>query len=72
MRTRAFFAAFALGSLALAGCTATDTTETTTTTAQTNPSRRTYSQDQLQSSGEAQTGPALERVDPSVSRSRNP
>ncbi|HEX4632060.1 MAG TPA: hypothetical protein VH188_13965 [Chthoniobacterales bacterium] len=69
MRTRTFFAALALGSLALAGCTTSDTTATTTT-AQTNPSRRTYSQDELQSTGEAQTGPALERVDPAVSRSR--
>ncbi|MFL6521685.1 MAG: hypothetical protein ACJ8NS_15820 [Chthoniobacterales bacterium] len=69
MRTRSFFAALALGSLALTGCTTTETTETTTT-AQTNPSRRTYSQDQLQSTGEAQTGPALERTDPAISQSR--
>jgi hypothetical protein len=68
MRTRSFFAALALGSLALAGCTTTETT----TTAQTNPSKRVYSQDQLNSSGEAQTGPALERIDPAVSQSRRP
>jgi len=70
MKTRSFFAALALGSLALAGCTTTETA--TTTTAQTNPSKRVYSQDQLQSSGEAQTGPALERVDPAVTQSRRP
>ena len=69
MKTRSFFAVLALGSLALAGCTATTET-TTTTTAQTNPSKRAYSQDELQSSGEAQTGPALERTDPAITERR--
>jgi outer membrane biogenesis lipoprotein LolB len=69
MKTRSFFTALALGSLALAGCTSTTET-TTTTTAQTNPSKRVYSQDELQTTGEAQTGPALERVDPSISERR--
>jgi outer membrane protein assembly factor BamE (lipoprotein component of BamABCDE complex) len=72
MRTRTLIAALALGSLALAGCTTTETATTTTTTrSQTDPSNRVYSQDQLQATGEAQTGPALERVDPSISRAPN-
>jgi predicted small secreted protein len=64
MRTRSLIAALALGSLALASCTTTKTA--TTTTAETNPSKRVYTQQQLQETGDTQTGPALQKLDPAV------
>lgn len=62
MHTRYFtVCAAALAILALSGC-ATDTTTTTTTTAE----KRVHTQEELKKTGESETGPALEKVDPSV------
>jgi len=64
MKTRYYFVVAALSAVALAGCTS-DTTETTQTqTDQTTT--RVHTQDELRKTGESQTGPALEKVDPSV------
>ena len=66
MKTRYFACGFlALAGLALSGC-ATDT-ETTTTTAQTDQTKkRVHTQEELRRTGESETGPALEKVDPSI------
>ena len=56
----------ALSTLVLSGC-ATDTTTTTTTTAETDQTKkRVHTQQELKKTGESETGPALEKVDPSV------
>ena len=65
MKTR-FFAScmIAFATLMLSGC-ATDTT--TTTTAQTErTTKKVHTQEELRKTGESETGPALEKVDPSV------
>ena len=54
---------FALAGLVLSGC-ATDTTTTTTETDQTK--KRVHTRDELRKTGESETGPALEKVDPAV------
>lgn len=67
MHTRYFtVCAAALAILALSGC-ATDTTTTTTTTTETDQTKkRVHTQEELKKTGESETGPALEKVDPSV------
>ena len=55
----------AAGGLGLSGC-ATDTTTTTTTQTQTDPTKRVQTQEELRKSGEPQTGPALEKTEPSM------
>ena len=70
MKTR-FFASclLALVALMLSGC-ATDTTTTTTSTAQTDQTKKkVHTREELRKTGESETGPALEKVDPSVSTS---
>ena len=67
MKVRYLFAALVLSSFGFAGCT----TETTTTQTQADQTtRRVHTQEELRKTGETQTGPALEKVDPSVSTSR--
>jgi type IV pilus biogenesis protein CpaD/CtpE len=64
MKTRSFASCLlALATLVLSGC-ATDTTTTTTTTDQTR--KRVHTSEELRKTGESETGPALEKVDPSV------
>jgi len=59
-----------LGALALAGFIfsgCTTTTETTKTTqSQTDPTKRVHTQEELRKTGQSETGPALEKVDPAV------
>jgi outer membrane biogenesis lipoprotein LolB len=58
----------ALASFILSGCTAA--TETTTTTqSQTDPAKRVHTQEELRKTGQTETGPALEKVDPAVQSS---
>lgn len=67
MKTRYFtFCILAVATLVLSSC-ATDTTTTTTTAAETDQTKkRTHTQEELRKTGESETGPALEKVDPSV------
>jgi len=56
----------ALAALVVLGC-ATDTTTTTTTTAETDQTKkRVHTSEELRKTGESETGPALEKVDPAV------
>jgi outer membrane biogenesis lipoprotein LolB len=58
----------ALASFILSGCTTT--TETTTTSqSQTDPAKRVHTQEELRKTGQTETGPALEKVDPAVQSS---
>jgi outer membrane murein-binding lipoprotein Lpp len=60
--------AAALAGLILSGCTTT--TETTTTTqSQVDPAKRVHTQEELRKTGQSETGPALEKVDPAVQTS---
>ena len=67
MKTRYFaFCLVALASLLLSGC-ATETTTTATTPPKTDlTKKKVYTSEELRRTGEAETGPALEKVDPSV------
>lgn len=68
MKMRYFaFCILAVAGLVLSGC-ATDTTTTTTTTAAEadQTKKRTHTREELRKTGESETGPALEKVDPSV------
>jgi outer membrane biogenesis lipoprotein LolB len=57
--------ALALAGFILSGCTTT--TETATTTqSQTDPAQRVHTQEELRKTGQSETGPALEKVDPAV------
>ena len=56
----------AAGSLLFSGC-ATDKTETTQT--QTDPTKRVHTQEELKKSGQSETGPALEKTEPSMTTS---
>jgi hypothetical protein len=61
--------ALAAASLVFSGCT----TATTTTTSKTDQTqKRVYTEDELRKTGETDTGPALEKVDPSVTTTRHP
>lgn len=64
MKARFLFAVQALSGFALAGC-ATQTT-TTTLTQPDQTTTRVHTQEELRKTGESQTGPALEKVDPAV------
>lgn len=72
MKTRYFALCFlAVAGLILSGCTTT--TETMTTTqSQTDPTKRVHTQEELRKTGQSETGPALEKVDPSVTTSSGP
>jgi hypothetical protein len=50
----------------LGGCTSTTTTTTTTQPQTDQTKKRVHTQEELRKSGESQTGPALEKTDPSV------
>jgi hypothetical protein len=63
MKTRSLFAALVLSSFGFAGCAA-DTATTQTQADQTT--KRVHTQEELRKTGETETGPALEKVDPSV------
>lgn len=54
----------AVASIALAGCANQKETMVQSTTDQTQ--KRVYTQEELRKTGETQTGPALEKVDPAV------
>ena len=68
MKTRYFTSCLvAAGTLALSGCATDTTTTTTTTAAETDQTKkRTHTREELKKTGESETGPALEKVDPSV------
>jgi hypothetical protein len=57
----------ALASVVLSGCANESTTTLPPKTDQTE--KRVHTQEELQKTGESETGPALEKVDPSVSTS---
>jgi uncharacterized protein YceK len=61
-------ALLALGGLVLSGCTTQTTTTSQTQTDQTQ--KRVRTQEELRKTGQSETGPALEKVDPAVSTSR--
>ena len=64
-----YFALLAAGSLTLAGCV-TETTKTREVQTDQTTTRE-YTQSELRKTGESQTGPALEKVDPSVTMTGN-
>ena len=60
------FCALTLASVMLSGC-ATQTTTATTTAPKTDQTmKKVYTREDLRRTGESETGPALEKVDPSV------
>jgi ABC-type uncharacterized transport system auxiliary subunit len=61
----ALLAACAFG---LAGCV-TETTKTRTVQNSPDPATRVHTQEELRKSGESQTGPALEKIDPAITAS---
>jgi outer membrane biogenesis lipoprotein LolB len=62
-----YFVAVALAGFVLGGCAS----ETTTTTQTDQTTKRVHTQEELRKTGETQTGPALEKVDPAVRSSGN-
>jgi uncharacterized protein (DUF2345 family) len=56
-----------ISSVALSGCANQQETVTQSTTDQTQ--KRVHTQEELKKTGETQTGPALEKVDPAVQTS---
>jgi uncharacterized protein (DUF2345 family) len=56
-----------ISSVALSGCANHQETVTQSTTDQTQ--KRVHTQEELRKTGETQTGPALEKVDPAVQTS---
>lgn len=60
----------ALGSFVLSGCAKDKETMVQSSTDQTQ--KRVHTQEELKKTGETQTGPALEKVDPSVRTSGRP
>jgi outer membrane biogenesis lipoprotein LolB len=67
MKTRHFaFCLLAVSTLMLSAC-ATSSTTTATTTAETDQTKkRVHTREELRKTGESETGPALEKVDPAV------
>lgn len=66
MKTRYFASCLlALVALVVLGC-ATDTTTTTTTAETDQTKKRVHTREELRKTGESETGPALEKVDPAV------
>jgi len=59
-----YISLIASASVALSGCANQKETMTQSTTDQTQ--KRVYTQEELRKTGETQTGPALEKVDPAV------
>jgi hypothetical protein len=59
-----YISLLAVASVALAGCANQKETMTESTTDQTQ--KRVHTQEELRKTGETQTGPALEKVDPAV------
>jgi uncharacterized protein (DUF2345 family) len=59
-----YISLLAVASVALAGCANQKETMTQSTTDQTQ--KRVHTQEELRKTGETQTGPALEKVDPAV------
>lgn len=57
-----YFFLVVLGGFVLSGCASQKESVTTTNTTE----KRVYTQDEVQKTGETQTGPALEKIDPSV------
>jgi hypothetical protein len=67
MKTRHFAACFLAGStLMLAACATSSTTTTATTAEADQTKKRVHTREELRKTGESETGPALEKVDPSV------
>ena len=67
MKTRYFaFCALTLASVMLSGCATQSTTATTTAPETDQTLKRVHTQEELRKTGESETGPALEKVDPSV------
>lgn len=60
----------ALGSFVLSGCAKDKETMVQSSTDQTQ--KRVHTQEELKKTGETQTGPALEKVDPAVQTSGRP
>jgi len=61
--------ALAAAGFAFAGCT----TETTTTASNVDQTqKRVHTQEELRKTGQTETGPALEQVDPEISTTRHP
>jgi hypothetical protein len=60
----------ALGGLVLSGCTTATTTRSQAQTDQTQ--KRVHTQDELRKTGQSETGPALEKVDPAISTGSGP
>lgn len=56
----------ALSIASFAGCA--EQSSTTAAANEANPSKKTYNRNDLDRSGQAQTGPALRRIDPDISR----
>jgi hypothetical protein len=59
-------ATVALSIFAFPGCANQQTADTTDA----NPSKKTYTRDDLDRSGQAQTGQALQRIDPDIQSRR--
>jgi hypothetical protein len=55
-----------VGGLVFSGCVTDTTTTAQTRTDQTH--KRVYTQEELKASGQSETGAALEKIDPAVSR----
>jgi outer membrane biogenesis lipoprotein LolB len=69
MKIQHFFLV-AIAGFVLSGCASEKETMTQSTTDQTE--KRVHTQEELRKTGESQTGPALEKVDPAVQMSRHP
>ena len=69
MESRLAIALLALSLVSFCGC-ANQTSATASSAS--NPTRRTYSQDELSKTGRTQTGEALQAIDPSVGLSGSP
>jgi outer membrane murein-binding lipoprotein Lpp len=67
MKNLLLVAAGAMGAIMLSGCASH---ETTTTTSTANPARRTYSNSQLNKTGQPDTAGAIEAVDPDAQITR--
>jgi hypothetical protein len=59
-----YISLIAIASVALSGCANQKETMVQSTTDQTQ--KRVHTQEELRKTGETQTGPALEKVDPSI------
>ena len=62
--------ALAAAGFVFSGCRTETTTTTTSNADQTQ--KRVYTQEELRKTGQSETGPALEKVDPAVTTSQHP